>query len=145
MQQELVEVREWLDDFARYVRDIDYEAGMAMFNEDIYCFGSVANSTSGLDDLVNSQWQKIWPNITDFQYQLEAMQCVFSDDKKMACVITPWISTGYNKDGSTFSRPGRMTLLLKKDAAGQWKAQHTHYSVLPGLTIDTFKSLSPRK
>lgn len=139
MDTYLDEIRKWLTKFALHVRNKDFAAGRKMFYEDIYCFGSRAEILNGLDDLIERQWKMIWPNITEFNFLTDQFHCEFSPDKNFACVLAPWTSTGYHRDGTSFPRLGRVTILLIRDEAqGAWLAKHTHYSLYPGTPNQTF-------
>ncbi|MBZ0166638.1 MAG: nuclear transport factor 2 family protein [Candidatus Omnitrophica bacterium] len=139
MDTEKDEIKKWLTKFALYVREQDFAGGREMFYEDVVCFGSRAEILCGLDDLIERQWKAIWPNITAFNFLTDKFHCEFSADGKSACVIVPWISTGYHEDGTAFPRPGRVTILLIRDAGNNtWLAKHTHYSLYPGTPNHTF-------
>jgi hypothetical protein len=132
-----MEVKKWLKDFGDCVRAKDFASGRRMFYSRIVCLGSHARLVTGLDSLIEKQWKKIWPNITGFDFG--KMHFEFNHEKNMACVIGPWISTGYHKNGESFSRPGRVTILLIKDPVKKvWLAKHTHYSLFPGTPNKTF-------
>jgi len=125
--------------FALCVRTLDYEGGRKMFFQDVVCFGSKANILIGLDDLIEKQWKAVWPNITDFHFQMDQLRCEGNNTSELACVIVPWISTGYHQDGTPFPRPGRMTALLLHDRDNDiWLARHTHYSLYSGSPPQTF-------
>ena len=127
------EIKQWLTDFTDCVQKLDFERGKTMFSVSSWCFGSYAEILNSLDDLVENQWKQIWPNITDFAFNLDKLHCQFSQDYHMACVMAPWVSTGYRLDGMTYNRPGRVTIILiKEPGQNTWLAHHTHYSLNPG-------------
>ena len=131
-------IHEWLDGFARCVRQCDFESGRAFFHRDVYCFGSRAAVCTSLDELVQQQWRQIWPNITDFRFEAGALHCQLSEDARLACLMVPWVSTGYHRDGTLFPRRGRVTIVLTRSSANErWRARHTHYSLYPGTPEDT--------
>lgn len=139
MDSYIEEIRKWLTKFAMHVRNQDFASGRTMFYDDIYCFGSRAEILNGLDDLIERQWKKIWPNITDFNFLTDQIHCEFSDDKDFVCILAPWTSTGYHKDGESFPRLGRVTILLVRDKVkNAWMAKHTHYSLNPGTPNHTY-------
>ncbi len=133
------EVRSWLQDFERCVNALDFEGGRTMFREDCVCFGSKAELLVGLDDLVERQWKAIWPNISGFRFLTEGLNCEFSVTGHTVCVIVQWTSTGYHRDGVSYDRSGRATLLLSRcDERSVWLARHSHYSLNPGTPGGTF-------
>ena len=141
MERELPldEIKQWLTKFAHCVHSLDFEGGREMFFQDVVCFGSRAEILIGLDDLVERQWKAIWPNITDFHFQMDHLRCECHTTDEMACVIVPWKSTGYHEKGTPFDRFGRMTALLIRDHnKNTWLAKHTHYSLNPGTPNKTF-------
>jgi len=143
MDTHLDEIRKWLTKFALHVRNLDFTAGRTMFYEEIFCFGSKAEILNGLDDLIERQWKMIWPNITGFNFVTDQFHCEFSADKNFACVLAPWVSTGYHQDGTSYPRNGRVTILLVRDTNKHaWMAKHTHYSLSPGTPYNTY---GPRK
>lgn len=134
------EITQWLMEFQKCVRHEDYEGGKIMFHEDSYCFGSKATLLVNRDDLVKNQWKKIWKNITDFRYDFKSLQIFSSEDSSVTCAMCMWHSTGYSKNGDSFSRPGRVTFILKKAADERWLAIHSHYSLVPETPSETFMS-----
>ena len=98
METQIDEIKKWLTKFALCVRSLDFEGGREMFYQDMVCFGSRAEILIGLDDLIERQWKAIWPNITDFHFQMDQFRCECNNTAEIACVIVPWISTGYHQD-----------------------------------------------
>jgi ketosteroid isomerase-like protein len=136
-----VELIGWLKEFESCVRDINYDKALNMFFPDACCFGSLIESVNSLESLFKQQWSQIWPNIKDFSFDFDRLQYKTDDQGKLACLMLPWTSLGFHKDGSSFKRPGRATiLLLKNSATGQWRAQHTHFSIKPGICGITYSS-----
>lgn len=126
-------MRQWLTEFAACVRGQEFDRARAYFHPDAYCFGSYASACKGLDALVRQQWQKIWPNITGFQFQTRQLRHQISADGRMACAMVPWRSVGYDADGVPFQRNGRVTIVLARASGSEpWRAFHTHYSLNPG-------------
>lgn len=118
--------REWLEALQRCVRAVDYAAARPLFAEDVQAFGTYAAVVSGRDALQREQWQHIWPTIREFTFRLAEMRCV--GNETLLGVIAPWDSLGAGPDGTTFSRPGRATLILvPRD--GRWVAVHSHFSL----------------
>ncbi len=140
MDQHLYEIKQWLTDFAHCVRTQDFESGRSMFCKDIYCFGSKADILIGIDDLVQRQWKEIWPNISGFRFLMDQFHCEMNQEKNLACILVPWVSTGYTSDGTAYHRPGRVTIILIYDPHQQsWLAKHTHYSLFHGTPTETIR------
>ncbi len=131
-------VKAWLNNFARCVQTQDFKQGRRFFHRKVYCFGSKAAVCKSLDQLVNRQWKMIWPNIEGFCFNLKQVHYQISGDQCMACIMAPWNSMGFHKNGKTFQRRGRVTILLtRKSAENRWQATYTHYSLYPGTPEDT--------
>ena len=146
MDTQIDGIKKWLKKFAHCVRSLDFDGGREMFFQDAVCFGSKAEVLIGLDDLIERQWKAIWPNITDFTFQMDQFRCECNNTADVACVIVPWISTGYHQDGTPFPRPGRMTALLLRDRdKDTWLAKHTHFSLNPAIPNQTFARPNPGK
>ncbi len=91
-------------------------------------FGTRAEMVEGIDRVMEQQWRHIWPTIKDFTIPVEAARGAVLGDR--AWVAAPWHSRGTRADGSTFHRPGRLTIVLvRRD--GRWLATHTHFSLTP--------------
>lgn len=138
---------QWLTTFASYVRDVDYESARPLFHNEVLTFGTHRDVMSGLDIWVNSQWDNVWPRTSDFAFDLENTEVLLSTDGAMATVITPWGSTGYHSNGTSFDRPGRATMVFHRDSAdggGQWVCVHSHMSLNRGVPQESFAD-RPRK
>ncbi|WP_342359622.1 YybH family protein [Terrarubrum flagellatum] len=133
----------WLDVFAGYVREVDYGSARPLFHPDVLAFGTHRDVISGLDQWMATQWDNVWPKTSDFQFDLDAARILVSDDRSVATVIVPWTSTGYEKDGSTFDRPGRATMIFHK-LDGAWLCVHSHMSLNRGVPQQSFAN-RPRK
>ena len=120
--------RTWLAALQRCVRAVDYGAARPLFAPDVLAFGTYAKVVGGRDTLERGQWRVIWPTIREFAFRLEEAGCV--GDEAMLGVIVPWDSLGVKSDGTTFSRPGRATLILVM-REGRWVAVHSHFSLAP--------------
>jgi ketosteroid isomerase-like protein len=124
----LAPLRAWLADWQAAVRAVDFARGKTMCAADIVAFGTVAPMAAGLDNVMAAQWHKVWGNIRD---------CTVHGDKALGAlagdhgwIATTWDSLGTRPDGSTFRRPGRLTVALEK-RNGRWLATHTHFSLSP--------------
>lgn len=122
------EVRGWLQDFARCVRDRTYDAARPLFHPEVYSFGTVAFTASGLDDLVARQWREVWDFTEGFDFDYGQARCW--NGGGLVCIAIPWSSRGFLDDGGTFDRRGRCTVTLQR-VQQDWKAVHTHFSMEP--------------
>ncbi len=122
------EVAGWFRHLERCVRAVDYDGARPIFAEEAVGFGTFGAMLDGLDALVPGQWQQIWPNISGFTFDLESLR--YGADGNLLWGICRWDSEGGNPDGSTYSRPGRATVILQR-RDGALKALHTHFSLVP--------------
>ena len=122
----------WLERFAGYVRDVDYESARPLFAPDILAFGTHRDVVPDLDAWIRTQWDNVWPRTSDFRFSLDQAQVLVSPDGAMTVAVVPWTSTGYHKDMSPFDRPGRATMVLRKTESG-WICTHSHMSLNRGV------------
>ena len=121
-------LREWLRRWQACVRAVDFEGGRRLCAPDLVAFGTYAAIVHGVEHVMAEQWRRIWPSIRDFTVRVdEAVGAVTGDH---AWVAAPWDSRGVRSDGSTFPRPGRLTIAFA-GAEGRWLATHTHFSLAP--------------
>ncbi|HEU4370438.1 MAG TPA: nuclear transport factor 2 family protein [Methylomirabilota bacterium] len=121
-------LRAWLREWQACVRAVDFEAGRKMCAPDIVAFGTVAPMVEGIDKVMAGQWHQVWANIRDFTIHDARARGVITGDH--GWVATTWDSLGLRSDGSTFRRPGRLTIaFVRRD--GRWLATHTHFSLTP--------------
>ena len=120
--------RQFLEAMQACVRAVDYERARPLFSEDVVAFGTFAPVVSGRQRLEHEQWRNIWPTIREFTFKLDSLRCLGTPES--LCVVVAWDSLGARPDGSTFSRPGRATLLLEP-REGRWVATHSHFSLAP--------------
>lgn len=125
---DLAPLREWLEAWQACVRAVDYEGGRALCVPELVAFGTVAPFVEGVDRVMAEQWQRVWPTIRDFTVRVaEARGAVRGD---IGWVAAPWDSLGARPDGSTFPRPGRLTVGVER-RGDRWLATHTHFSLSP--------------
>ena len=74
--------------------------------------------------------RRAWPRTTGFTFDLTATK--FLGAGPMAVAIAPWTSTGYAEDGSPFDRPGRATMVFRREPEG-WLCVHSHMSLNRGV------------
>ena len=119
----------WLAEMQSCVRAVDFERCRAIFAADVVAFGSKAAVVSGLDALEFDQWRHVWPNIHDFTFLLDQMQCG-SRGGNLIWIACPWTSERTDEHGRPIERPGRMSAVLEKRGEA-WLAVHTHHSLDP--------------
>jgi ketosteroid isomerase-like protein len=127
----------WLERFAGYVREVDYASARPLFHPDLLAFGTHRDVIPGLAAWQASQWDNVWPRTTDFRFDTAATQILVSSDLSMATVVAPWTSTGYEKDGTPFDRPGRATMVFNK-LNGAWLCTHSHMSLNRGVPQQSY-------
>jgi ketosteroid isomerase-like protein len=121
-------LRDWLRALERCVRAVDFEGGRELCAADLFAFGTVAEFVDGIDTVMDAQWRKVWGNIRDFTIGADEARGGIHGDH--GWVAAPWDSVGIRPDGSTFSRPGRLTIIFSRRHGG-WLATHTHFSLSP--------------
>ena len=127
----------WLDVFAGHVREVDYAAAAPLFHPDVLAFGTHRDVIPGLDAWMRSQWDNVWPRTEDFRFDLEAAHILAAGDGSMAIAVVPWTSTGYHRDGTRFGRPGRATMVFRRDG-DRWICVHSHMSLNRGVPQESF-------
>ena len=124
------DVLAWLSRFGAFVAARDFDGGRSMFDEGVVAFGTWADVVEGLDHVEATQWRSVWPTIEDFAFDLDGARMLLSPDGQQAVIVTPWGSTGFDEAGAPFDRPGRATLVLRRDGeSGGWRCVHTHFSL----------------
>lgn len=127
-------VRQWLRDWETCIRAIDFDAGRAMFEDQVVSFGTFAVVAHGLDELDEQQWRRTWPFIDDFRFDHDTVDVLLSPDRQMATLVVIWSSLGQSRDGDSFVRPGRATIVIRRDTpGGDWRGVHTHFSLNLGV------------
>ena len=121
-------LKSWLKLFSQAVRERDLVSGRKLFLQQVVSFGTVCFRAEGLDELVSRQWEIVWPDTQDFDFEYDSTQELV--EGKTAVLIAHWHSTGFKGHQPLISRRGRATIALKKTADG-WKAIHTHFSIDP--------------
>jgi ketosteroid isomerase-like protein len=121
-------LRDWLRRWQACVRAVDFESGRAMCAPEIVAFGTVVPMAEGIEDVMAGQWHKVWANIREFTVHDERARGAIAGEH--GWVATTWDSRGTRADGTTFRRPGRLTIaFVRRD--GRWLASHTHFSLIP--------------
>src|SRR5213076_2705612 len=124
----LAPIRAWLSRWEACVRAADFEGGRRLCAPDLVAFGTVAYVVEGIERVMEEQWRHVWPRIRDFTIRVDEARGAVVDGA--AWVAAPWDSTGVRGDGTTFARPGRLTIAFAR-RDGRWLATHTHFSLSP--------------
>jgi len=124
----LAELREWLRRWQACVRARDFAGGRRLCAPELIAFGTVADFVEGVDRVMEAQWRRVWPSIRDFTIRIDEARGAVQGDE--AWVAAPWDTLGVRADGTTFPRPGRLTIAFAR-RAGRWLAVHTHFSLTP--------------
>lgn len=127
-RDDIAPLRRWLEAWQAAVRAVDFEAGRALCAPDLVAFGTVAPFVAGVDNVLKEQWQRVWPHIRGFTVRIDEARGEILGDR--AWVAAPWDSLRALPDGSTLSRPGRLTIVFR-NAGARWLARHTHFSLVP--------------
>jgi len=130
------ELREWLEAFAKAVRDVDYAAGETLFASDVVGFGTVGVLLTGRETLMASQWKRVWGLTSGFCFDMDQVTTRVHGD--VAWVLVPWASRTGRGNNGPLDRKGRATYILQR-RDGRWLAVHTHHSLDPsGCSPGTF-------
>lgn len=134
----------WVDEFGGHVHRCEFEHAARQFDDGIVSFSSRRDVVVGLTELVEDQWRHVWPSISGFRFESEAMRTFVSPERRQAIVAVTWTSTGYHEDGAAFDRPGRATIVLARETvAAPWRGIHTHFSLHRGVPQQSFGSPRP--
>ena len=125
-----VSIKLWFKNWESYVIDEDFSSARKLFDKNVVSFGTWMDVVQGLESLEEKQWKNIWPNINNFSFLTETLFIQLSPDKLFANCVLIWDSTGYDKFGKGFKRPGRASItLIRNDFNKPWKAIHSHLSL----------------
>jgi ketosteroid isomerase-like protein len=125
-------IRRWLGEWGDEVAGVQLGAARERFADDVVSFGTHADVIVGLDALHDEQWSAVWPAIEGFAFRLDDLVVLASPDGRQAVAVVGWDSVGIAADGSRFDRPGRATIVLRRDATA-WIGVHTHFSLGRGV------------
>ena len=132
--RQVEELRDWFRALERCVGRVDYEsAARDLFAPDVIGFGTKAHLVVGLDGLRAEQWSQVWPKIRDFRFDLDGLRAGAAPSggqPELAWAVATWSSTGFDEAGRPFERPGRATVLFRRQGE-RWLALHTHFSLAP--------------
>jgi ketosteroid isomerase-like protein len=102
-------------------------------------FGTFTDFMTGQAEAETAQWRSVWENIDGFTWRPD-IRAIVSPDRKQAVGMGIFDSTGYQKDGTPYDRPGRATVVFVRDSVdGPWLAQHTHMSLFRNVPTQSFK------
>lgn len=119
-------ITEWFGKLSRYCSTVDYKSAREIFAEDVSSFGTRADAVTGLDRLQKEQWEQVWPQTSGFRVLMDTVRG--GGNAEIAWGMAIWTSTGYDRQGGEFERPGRATVVLTRTRGG-WRAVHTHFSL----------------
>jgi catechol 2,3-dioxygenase-like lactoylglutathione lyase family enzyme/ketosteroid isomerase-like protein len=125
---DIAPLRDWLRQLQACVRNQDFAGGRALCVPELMAFGTRAEMVEGVEHVMEQQWRQVWPRIRDFTIHADQARGAIHGDRGWAAAR--WDSLGVRPDGSTFARPGRLTILFER-RAGRWLALHTHFSLSP--------------
>ena len=130
--EDLALVRDWFTELAGYVRAVDFAPARKLMTEDLVIFGTIKDFVESQPEAEANQWRHVWPSIDDFVFR-DDIRAFVSPDRLFAVGLAIFDSTGYDKEGGTFSRPGRATVSFVRAKVGDpFVANHTHMSLFPG-------------
>jgi ketosteroid isomerase-like protein len=121
---------QWMEAFARAVREVDYTAGASLVSDQIISFGTCADKAIGARALQKKQWARIWPRTRLFRFVNRGAILTVSPEGGLAFITTTWKSRLEGAKGKDGLRSGRCTILLQREGK-VWKALHTHFSLNP--------------
>lgn len=121
----------WLASFQKCVQSRDYEKGKTLFQNDLVCYGTVMESSHTLEDLVNSQWSKVWGATEGFAYNADETYILGGDASPVVTITGLWTSHSLGEVRQL--RQGRCTITLVKSNANEcgFAAVHSHFSITP--------------
>lgn len=132
---ELEPLRDWFREWNRHVSARDFECARGLFDVAVSGFGTYAAIVHGREALEREQWRNVWPRISGFRFEVDRLHGAIAGETAWAAV--PWSSTGYHEDGTAFDRPGRATVVLRREN-DRWLGMHTHFSLVPGTPARSF-------
>jgi ketosteroid isomerase-like protein len=129
-------VREWVGAWGAEVAAVQMTDARRRFSPDVVSFGTYAEVVHGIDALEAQQWSNVWPTISGFRFRLDELVVLASTDGCQAVAVVPWDSVGTADDGSEYPRPGRATIVLRRESTtAPWLGVHTHFSLVPSTAF----------
>jgi len=137
---DIADVRKWFETLAAHVREVDFISARLIFSPDMVAFGTFTDFMTGRDAAEQYQWRNVWPHIDGFRFRPD-IHAIVSPDRLQAVGMAVFDSTGYHKDGTSYDRPGRATVVfVRRSVDAPWVAQHTHLSLFRDVPTRSFKS-----
>lgn len=138
--EDILGIKEWFKSLAAHVRDVDFVGARPIFAPDMIAFGTFTDFMIGRDAAEQQQWRNVWPHIDGFYFRPD-IHAIVSPDRLQAVGMAVFDSTGYHKDGKSYDRPGRASVVfVRATVDAPWVAQHTHLSLVRDVPTRSFKS-----
>jgi ketosteroid isomerase-like protein len=132
-------VAAWFHTLADHVQAVDFAGARPIFAEDMVAFGTFTDFMTGRDLAERAQWRNVWPHIDFFRWRPD-IRVMVSPDRLQAVGMAVFDSTGYQKDGTPYDRPGRATVVFARPAPdAPFVATHTHMSLFRNVPTQSFK------
>ena len=136
---ELEAIRAWFRRLAEHVEAKDFAGARSLFAPETVAFGTFSDFLAGRDAVEREQWRKVWPYIEGFHWRAGEIRGMVSSDGLSALGMGCFESTGYDRRGVPYHRPGRATVALtRQSASAPWVACHTHMSLFRGVPQESF-------
>lgn len=119
----------WLNQWAELVRLQRFDEAQRLFALDVHGFGTVMTAVTGREQLVQGQWQAVWPRTQSFRFRPETVH--MWAEGSVCAVAVQWCSEGLEPTTKEpYPRSGRATVVLCRQPDG-YQAVHTHFSIDP--------------
>lgn len=123
------DVSVWLNQWAEMIRMQRFDDAKHLFADDVHGFGTVMTAVTGRDQLIQGQWQAVWPRTRAFSFNMDTVRAWGNDT--LCALAVQWRSEGIeHASNNIFLRSGRATVVLQRVTEG-WQAIHTHFSIDP--------------
>ena len=122
---------EWLRQWEDAINAADFPAARLLFSCDVVSFGTLAGSTTGINELETRQWRKVWPTIKDFRFD-NPIILVAGEPAPSTVIVSLWQSKGKTVEDGWYDRKGRATLVLRIEN-GLLRCCHSHLSMDQGI------------
>ena len=111
-------VREWIAAWGAEVAAVDMAAARAAASPPTSSpSGRSPSVVHGLDDARgHSSGAIVWPAIEGFSFRLDELVVIASADGCQAVAVVPWDSVGTRRRRVAFARPGRATVVLRRES-----------------------------
>jgi ketosteroid isomerase-like protein len=137
---DVAKIHAWFESLSKCVQTVDFEGARELFAEDMVAFGTFSDFLVGRAAVEERQWRNVWPHIESFRWNLVDARTMISGDRLLAVGMACFDSTGFERDGSRYDRPGRATVAFRRaKPGGNWVAYHTHMSLFRGVPQQSFR------